>query len=159
VLFRSHLLRHAKTEQQSKSGKDFDRTLKQRGIEQSKEMALFLKLHDIRAIETWCSTAKRTRQTFSYLEDVLNPSMLAFMDDLYLCEHETFLQKLWKLNQSNDLFIIGHNDGLSDLASYFSDTMIHLSTCEYICFSFSADSWAEVSRGTGIIETHFRPLA
>lgn len=154
-----HLLRHAKTEQLSTSGKDFDRKLKERGIEQSKVMAQFLLAQGIEGIETWCSTAKRTRQTFSYLSDVLNPAQLEFMDDLYLCEQETFLNKLWDLNQTNDLFIIGHNDGLSDLAIYFADEMIHLSTCEYICFSFSADSWAEVSRATGIIANRFRPLA
>ncbi len=152
-----HLLRHAKTEQLSTSGKDFDRKLKDRGIEQSKEMAQFLLTQGTQGIETWCSTAKRTRQTFSYLADVVKPSQLEFMDNLYLCEQETFLKKLWNLNQANDLFIIGHNDGLSDLASYFADEMIHLSTCEYICFSFSADSWAELSRGTGIIANRFRP--
>lgn len=154
-----HLLRHAKTEQLSSSGNDFDRKLKDRGILQSKELAQFLISNQIHELETWCSTAKRTRQTFSYLTESLKPSKLEFMDDLYLCEQETILKKLWDLNQANDLFIIGHNDGLSDLASYFADEMIHLSTCEYICFSFSADSWAELSRGTGIIANRFRPQA
>lgn len=154
-----HLLRHAKTEQQSNSGKDFDRKLKERGIEQSKEMAQFLVKQGTEGVETWCSTAKRTKETFSYLSDALKPSHLEFMDDLYLCEQETFLKKLWNLNQPNDLFIIGHNDGLSDLATYFADELIHLSTCEYICFSFPADSWAELSRGTGIITNRFRPQA
>jgi phosphohistidine phosphatase len=154
-----HLLRHAKTEQLSTSGKDFDRKLKERGVLQSKEMAQFLSSNEIHDLETWCSTARRTRQTLTYLTDTLKPSKLEFMDDLYLCEQETFLKKLWDLNRENDLFIIGHNDGLSDLASYFADEMIHLSTCEYICFSFSADSWAELSRGTGIIVNRFRPQA
>jgi phosphohistidine phosphatase len=154
-----HLLRHAKTEQLSTSGKDFDRKLKDRGVLQSKEMAQFLSSNEIHGLEIWCSTAKRTRQTLTYLTDSLKPSKLEFMDDLYLCEQETFLKKLWDLNRENDLFIIGHNDGLSDLASYFADEMIHLSTCEYICFSFSADSWAELSRGTGSIVNRFRPLA
>lgn len=154
-----HLLRHAKTEQLSSSGNDFDRKLKDRGILQSKELAQFLISNQIHELETWCSTAKRTRQTFSYLTESLKPSKLEFMDDLYLCEQETILKKLWDLNQANDLFIIGHNDGLSDLASYFADEIIHLGTCEYICFSFTADSWAELSRGTGIIENRFRPQA
>lgn len=152
-----HLLRHAKTEQLSSSGKDFDRKLKDRGILQSKELAQFLISNQIHELETWCSTAKRTRQTLTHLTASLKPSKLEFMDDLYLCEQETFLKKLWDLNRENDLFIIGHNDGLSDLASYFADEMIHLSTCEYICFSFSADSWAELSRGTGTIVSRFRP--
>lgn len=154
-----HLLRHAKTEQLSVTGKDFDRALKERGIEQSKEMAQYLLKQGIKELETWCSTANRTRQTLCYLSDVLNPSQVEFMDDLYLCEQETFLKKLWDLNHKNDLFIIGYNDGLSDLASYFADEMIHLSTCEYICFSFSADSWVELSKGTGIIANRFRPQA
>lgn len=152
-----HLLRHAKTEQLSSSGKDFDRKLKDRGIIQSKELAQFLVSNQIHELETWCSTAKRTRQTLTHLTASLKPSKLEFMDDLYLCEQETFLKKLWDLNRENDLFIIGHNDGLSDLASYFANEMIHLSTCEYICFSFSADSWAELSRGTGTIVSRFRP--
>jgi phosphohistidine phosphatase len=154
-----HLLRHAKTEQLSKSGRDFDRNLKERGILQSKELADFIKAQGIQHLETWSSTANRTRQTLSYLIDDLKPSKIEFEDTLYLCEQETFLTKLWALNQTNDLFIIGHNDGLSALASYFADDMVHLSTCEYICFNFMADSWAEVSLGTGIIENRFRPQA
>lgn len=154
-----HLLRHAKTEQLSSSGKDFDRKLKDRGVLQSKEMAQFLSSIEIHGLETWCSTAQRTRQTLTYLSDSLKPYKLEFMDDFYLCEQETFLKKLWDSNRENDLVIIGHNDGLSDLASYFADEMIHLSTCEYICFSFSADSWAELSRGTGTIVNRFRPQA
>lgn len=152
-----HLLRHAKTEQLSNSGKDFDRKLMERGILQSKEMAAVLAKNKIQEMEVWCSTAKRTRQTFSYLSDILHPSKLTFSEDLYLCEQEEFLSKLWNENQTNDLFIIGHNDGLSDLATYFADELIHLSTCEYICFSFNADSWMELSRGTGTIEQRFRP--
>ena len=152
-----HLLRHAKTEQLSKSGKDFDRKLMERGILQCKEIAAFLATKKIGEVETWCSTAKRTRQTFSYLSDILQPSKQTFSDDLYLCEQKEILTKLWNENQTNNLFIIGHNDGLSDLATYFADELIHLSTCEYICFSFSADSWMELSRGTGTIEQRFHP--
>lgn len=53
--------------------------------------------------------------------------------------------------------IIGHNNGLSELASYFTEEFIDLSTCEYICITFDIQSWKETSKGNGIISDRFHP--
>jgi phosphohistidine phosphatase SixA len=70
---------------------------------------------------------------------------------------EDLLQFIWNLKTQNDLFIIGHNEGLSELVSYFSGSFIHLKTCGYIQLEFECESSEEKSKDCGIIRESFRP--
>ena len=148
-----HLLRHAKTEQISPTGKDFDRFLMKKGLRQRKDLKRFF--NTVTGIENvWCSSAKRTRETLEPLEGLPAPS---FHDELYLCSHRTMLEKLWESNAEGDILIIGHNFGISDLVNYFCDTAIELRTGQYVCISFNCENWSEVFQGTGIITQVYRP--
>lgn len=154
-MLRLHLLRHAKTEQVSASGKDFDRALMSKGKRQIADLATFFKgLENIDNV--LCSSAKRTRQTLGALLDsgVSNP---IYTDELYLCSSQQMLKVLWHGNFKGDVLIVGHNFGISDLATYLTDELIDLRTGEYIRISFETDDWMETSRGTGTIEQMYRP--
>ncbi len=148
-----HLLRHAKTEQFSPTGKDFDRFLMKKGLRQREDLKQFFKT--VPNIEhVWCSSAKRTRETLEVLEGLPSPQ---FFDDLYLCSHKMMLKMLWESKLEGDILIVGHNFGISDLVNYFCDTDIELRTGQYACISFDCDSWAETFRGTGTIAQLYRP--
>ena len=56
---------------------------------------------------------------------------------------KTYLKLIWQENHPDDLVLIGHNFGISDLANYFLDNQIELRTAEYICIEFPFDSWGE----------------
>ena len=58
-----HLLRHAKTEVLSPTGKDFDRELAEKGLRQAIEMKAFLSKTDWKKTLLLCSDASRTKQT------------------------------------------------------------------------------------------------
>lgn len=152
-----HLIRHAKTEPIAASGKDFDRALLPKGIVQANALGVYLEMNVKGENEVFCSSAKRTRQTFNVLENYLKSSKKTFSDDLYLCDREQFLVLLWKLNNKKDLIIIGHNEGISELASYLIDEYIHLKTCAYICLEFKVDSWKEISIGMATLHDQYRP--
>ncbi|MCH2225545.1 MAG: histidine phosphatase family protein [Crocinitomicaceae bacterium] len=151
-----HLLRHAKTDQQSSTGRDFDRKLLPKGIVQGASLARYFT--DTIVVNTvWCSEAARTRETLSIIQKSNEFENVSYCQELYLCSRDVFLQKIWSLKHSDDLLIVGHNFGISDLATYLTDVHVELKTGGYICIEFQADSWEETSRGMGEITAQFRP--
>lgn len=152
-----HIIRHAKTNQESPSGKDFDRQLLPRGKRQCATLLKFIqgKTWDVPTI--LCSGAKRTRETFAGIEHGFTTKRLRYDDQWYLCSHKTWLETIWKEERSEDLILIGHNFGISDLVEYLTEKDLVLGTSEYICIEFDGASWKEVSRGNGTIVERFRP--
>lgn len=152
-----HLLRHAKTDKNSVSGCDFDRKLMGKGNLQANEMAKFLTSKNWEETVLFCSAAKRTKETFEYIQKKNKFKVLSFHQSLYLAELKDLLEFIWKLDSKNDLFIVGHNNGLSDLATYFLGEDTHLKTCTYLRISFEAEFSSEWSRDLGIIQEVYRP--
>ena len=152
-----HLLRHAKTAIDSETGKDFDRALLPKGIIQANVDGYFLLHAGTEIFETWCSDSVRTQQTYQVLSKFIDCGKVNFINELYLADRETLLAKIWKTKHNKEILLIGHNDGISSLASYLTDKNVHLKTGGYVCISFEADSWREVSCGTGTIVNEFRP--
>jgi phosphohistidine phosphatase len=154
-----HLLRHAKTNQISPTGRDFDRELLPKGLEQINDLNRYFSKHSFRQkTDCWVSAAKRTRQTFDGTKNILTIESPIFSDDLYLVSHIELLAKIWETTTENDLLIVGHNFGISDLASYFTEQDIELATGEYIQLTFDCSSWKETSRGMATVSARFRPL-
>ena len=152
---RLHILRHGKTNQKSPTGKDYDRELLPKGIGQCSAQSKHIRVSDDCTV--WCSAAKRTRQTYSYLNASHSYPKASYFEDLYLCSRDHLLKQIWQKNDGDELFLIGHNFGISDLASYFLDELIELRTGEYICLAFPFDLWSETSRGTASLVDRFRP--
>jgi phosphohistidine phosphatase len=152
-----HLIRHAKTDPTSLSGKDFDRKLLPKGIVQANVLAYYLLDHGVQPEITWCSDAVRTRETLSIIQRKIDPGKIVYSKDLYLADREVLLKKTWELKHGKELMIIGHNDGISSFASYLTDEQLIMKTGEYLCIEFTADLWQETSRGTGKIIANFRP--
>jgi phosphohistidine phosphatase len=151
------LLRHAKTENLSVTGFDFDRQLALKGLIQAKSMAAHFTKIDLTKTVVLCSDAKRTVQTFQYLHAQNDISTYNLNHDLYLANRETLLNQLFKQTGDFTILLIGHNDGLSDLASFLTDTYLHLSTCTLLTLDVHLDEWHHLSRGTCTISEVFRP--
>ncbi len=152
-----HLLRHAKTEQFSPTGKDFDRELMERGRKQSAQLNQFLSNQDLKNTVVLCSSSARTKETLSFITANFKEENCFFEKDLYLCSVKTFLEILWKMDDGNDLFIVGHNFGISDLANYFLGDEIEMRTAEYLLITFPFENWNETSRATGSLSLRYRP--
>ena len=151
-----HLLRHAKTNQISPTGKDFDRELLPRGLEQLQEFKEFYAKHPFQVGRVLCSGAVRTRQTFSEIKSLFANVPLTFLNELYLASSGELLQIINQSQSTTDLLIIGHNEGISDLASELSGAFHLLKTCGYVCLEFPFESSALVSKETGVIVGGFR---
>ena len=154
-----HLLRHAKTDQNSSTGKDFDRKLLKKGKDQSTEMGKYLKEQNFNPSKIICSTAARTRETITLIQKEHKfISKIEYVDEIYLAEKDKLFSIVSNIFGSEDVFIIGHNNGLSDLASYLMDDFIDLSTCDFVTIQFNIENWNEISKGLGVVIERFHPL-
>lgn len=157
-----HFLRHAKTNQLSPSGRDFDRELLPRGYEQLSEFRAFIgKNIQQKALSIdhiYCSSAKRTRQTFNEIADLFPNATISFHDELYLASASELLTFLSSKNSPQTSLLIGHNEGLSDLATYLTGSDIHLKTCGYVQLSFPFDHSGFISASTGNVVESFRSI-
>lgn len=142
-----HLLRHAKTEMQSSTGRDFDRKLAPKGHKQCAQLKEIIegKHWDIPMI--YCSSAQRTRETANLVFG--ESESFTFRDDLYLCEQSELLEFIRNLDTSTDIILIGHNFGLSNLASCFLEQDIYLKTGAMISIDFPFSKSSEISKESG----------
>lgn len=151
-----HLLRHAKTNQSSPTGLDYDRELLPRGYEQIAELKQFFETQPIAPNHILCSSAMRTRQTLSELQDLWPLAHVQFIDELYLASKQELLDQICTLNNSGPLLVIGHNEGLSELAMHLTRSPYLLKTCGFVSISFPFETSAYISADTGNITAMFR---
>jgi phosphohistidine phosphatase len=152
-----HLLRHAKTEVNSPTGADFDRELMIKGIVQSNMMGLYFELNELAPQHILSSSSVRTSQTLDLVRHSLPNATVQLETSLYLADRETLLNEIWKQKKGQQLLLIGHNEGISNLASYLTGDRINLKTCGYLRINFPFDQWNELSHGTGTIDLMYRP--
>ena len=153
-----HLLRHAKTNQVSPSGKDFDRELLPEGYQQITELKNFLKEQPIDPKIILCSSAMRTRQTLAEFQGLWPEASIQFIDELYLAEKQEILKLICAQNSSEEILVVGHNEGLSDLVMNLAHPPHALKTCGFICIEFPFENSAYISQDTGSILAMFRVL-
>ena len=150
-----HILRHGKAQVNSTTGKDIDRSLRPKGVKQCAQLNHdSLNLPD--TLDVWCSQAARTRETCA-LMSLQQGQAVDYRLGLYLCSRNQLLQDIWNRSGNEDLLIIGHNFGISELAEYFLEQEIELRTAEFISIDFGESTWEEVSKGLGTISHRFRP--
>lgn len=149
-----HLLRHAKTEKFAVTGKDYDRPLASKGILQAENLKLALANTITKNVEVHVSAANRTQET---AKTIFPEYTLHFCKELYLASSQELLQYINQLSTSNDLFLIGHNEGLSELATSLIGENILLKTASYLAITFDCKNSAEISRHNGTILHLYRP--
>jgi phosphohistidine phosphatase len=151
-----HLLRHAKTEALSPSGKDVHRELNAKGKRQVAEMKLFLSKKDWGNTTVLCSAAVRTQQTLKLLALASSFHKVTITERLYLAE-STEIENYIASPESQDIFIIGHNNGLSDFAQELINEPYLLKTCSYLEIEVEGENWSEFKSRSGKIISHFHP--
>ena len=153
-----HLLRHCKTESMTPSGKDFDRKLMPKGVAQSKLLADFFNEQTLEDCLYFSSSSARTRETVTRTFSKAIQKEVQYKDELYLASVGDLVQFVNSLGATSDLFIIGHNEGLSDLVHYLTEEPIELQTGDYISIHFDVENSAMIFAGTGIKSDYFHPI-
>ena len=151
-----HLLRHAKTNHNSPTGLDYDRELLPRGYEQISELKQFFETHPIAPKHILCSSAMRTRQTLAELQDFWPLAQMQFIDELYLASKQEILSAICALQTSDEILVVGHNEGLSELAMTLARPRHLLKTCGFVSIAFPFETSAYISADTGTVTAMFR---
>jgi phosphohistidine phosphatase len=115
------LLRHAKTEADAPSGKDFDRRLDERGRSDAAEIGGWMARHRHHPDVVLVSTAVRARQTWDIVAGAMKAGpqpLVADMPELYGAGPSELLQIIHALDTEDPgkLLVIGHNPGMHEVA-------------------------------------------
>jgi phosphohistidine phosphatase len=148
------LLRHSDAKTKGVPS-DFERELSLIGRKRVQDLAKRVS-DNITLDKIYYSSAKRTTETFRILRFNRFPSINS--DKLYLAEKNELIDFIMDLPDSlQKVLIIGHNNGLSELASYITSESIYLSTCEFIEIGLEIESWKYISSGIGILKRNIFP--
>jgi phosphohistidine phosphatase len=155
-----YLIRHAKSSWANVGQTDFDRPLNERYKMDAPIMGRgLLERKEIPDL-VYCSTAKRARKTCKKIitEVGIPNSLIQFEEDLYHASYKDILNRIGETNNKHQsIYVIGHNPGLSVLASMLTDDSVEMVTCSIVKIKFDCDDWHEVFSNTGELVYHDYP--
>ena len=156
------LIRHAKTHTESASGRDYDRTLQSRGMQDA--IAMSKRLFELGLLPECLisSTAIRAQSTAELIKtDFPNPVPIVYAKELYSGFPDAYLQAIHSADEHYGVIgIIGHNPAITLLAnSLASDNVTDsMQTCSVISLEFeNAQSWADIQVNKGICKQYLFP--
>jgi phosphohistidine phosphatase len=141
------LLRHAKSERDSSTGRDFDRSLNDRGRADSKRMGREIRDLGLKFDLVLASPAQRVVETVEGLGGI-SPQ---FDERIY----DASTRQLLDLVQSTDdhvgsLMLVGHNPGFERLAARLTDEEVDdMPTTALVEIELPIDHWRDADEGSG----------
>ncbi|HEY5032536.1 MAG TPA: histidine phosphatase family protein [Actinomycetes bacterium] len=116
------VLRHAKADWPAGVA-DHDRPLGRRGVRDSAAVGRWLVEHGDAPELVWCSTARRTRQTWEHLGGELPEGVdVHFEDDVYDAGVDDLLAVIRRTpKKTARVLLVGHNPGVQDLVLTLAD--------------------------------------
>ncbi len=163
-----HLLRHAKSDRDNPRIRDHDRPLAKRGIKAGKLMAGLVTRTGVKVDRVYCSTSRRTRETYELLAPALNGAIVSFREDLYLADVRQLTSFIHDLPAVADaVLLIGHNPGFHELGVDLATQTLALKDYDQLrekfptgalcSLEFSVKNWRDVKPGKGRLLQFIRP--
>jgi len=144
------LLRHAKSSWENPDLNDFDRPLNKRGERDAPLMGRRLKERGFAPDLLLVSPARRARLTGEAIADQLklDNRQLTFNEHIYLATVSELLVLLRSIADSHqNVLLIGHNPGITDLANYLVDGRLeNIPTCGIFSVELQIQSWQQLDR-------------
>jgi phosphohistidine phosphatase len=144
------LVRHAKSDWDDTSLKDFDRPLNERGKNDAPKMAHRLLDKNISIDALIASPAKRAKKTARLFAEVFkkNEEEIIYKPELYLPGPEVFYTVIENTNNKfNTIAIFSHNPGITEFAYMLapgSTPMTGIPTCGIFAVRLLSDDWKEI---------------
>ena len=116
------VLRHAKAEEDSASGKDFDRPLAKRGRHDAAELGRAMRERGLHPDAIMASPAKRVAETLAALAEGYGPLDADYDRRIYNASAGTLLDVVREADDdAQTLLLVGHNPGLHLLVLGLAD--------------------------------------
>jgi len=157
---RIYIMRHGKAEV-GYGKSDFERDLMPKGIKKTRKVADFLSSKKIRPEQVMVSMAHRTLQTADIVKETLSlaSSILIEEKGLYLASINSILNEIYGVdNAVKELMLIGHNPGLSSLATYLCKQEIDwMPTSAIVGIELELEHWNEIPSAKGKLLFYVKP--
>ncbi len=143
------VLRHAQSAGKQSSQPDYDRDLTPAGEAKVKALGEKIKKGNYDIDFILSSAATRTRLTVEAINKTLQltSEKIQYRNELYDALLTEWIAQIHKLpNALSTVMFVGHNPGLSMLATNFHSTVVDLAPGELIAFEFDVNSWEEVGK-------------
>lgn len=149
------LLRHAKSERDSPTGADFDRTLNNRGRADAGRMGQEIRELDLTFDLVLASPAQRVVQTVEGVAG-LSPQ---YDQRIYEASTETLLDIVRSTDgQIGSLLLVGHNPGFERLAARLTDNQVEeMPTAALAVIELPVDHWRDVGKSGGRLVRFLTP--
>ena len=159
------ILRHAKSDWDDLSLRDFDRGLNKRGRKGAALMGRHISDHGVKWQAIIASPAERVKRT---LEASGLPQPVCFEPDAYMGDSDT-LMRLVRNNagDADAVLLAAHNPGLQELAlnlvppenedALFEAVMEKFPTASFAVFELNIDDWDQLTGGCGKLAHFARP--
>lgn len=158
------LTRHAKSSWDDPAMTDHDRPLNRRGLRAALELGEWLGSRGYEPDEVLCSTATRTRQTWTGVKAApleVTP-VIEYRDSLYHASPDVMMAVLRKA-KGDSVLLIGHNPGIGELARLLparapnDPDFARYPTGATLVLDYQIDSWADLKPGQGSVLDFFVP--
>lgn len=143
------LVRHAKTEADSKTGKDIDRQLTERGHNDAVKMAQYLLNQKVQIDVLVTSTAKRAMETAGHFYKAYKPDVkLIEQSELYNAVPATYQAVIENLsNDCKRAAIFAHNPGITDIANELNVAHVDdMPTCAVFAVTADTTDWKDFAK-------------
>lgn len=155
-----YIMRHGKAEE-GYGKSDFERDLMPKGIKKTLKVAQILKAKHVKPEQILVSMANRTLQTAEIVRDnlSLSPSIVHEEKGLYLASINSILNEVYSIEDHiNELMLIGHNPGISSLATYLCKTEIDwMPTSAIVAIELRLEKWNMLSNAKGKLLFYLKP--
>lgn len=149
------LLRHAKTERDAPSGRDFDRSLNERGRGDAKRIGREIRDLGLAFDLVLVSPARRAAETVEEAGE-LAPQ---FEDRIYDASMGQLLEIVRSVDKAVErLMLVGHNPGFALLAASLTDDAVRdVPTATFVEIELPIGDWRDVGKHGGRLVRLIRP--
>lgn len=156
---RIFLFRHGHAVPASAGMNDFERPLSERGKDEAGRLARLVAPAYSGPGSLVVSPATRTMQTSDLLLETVGPELhRVIWEHGYLADAWTWMEWLALQPDASDwLGIVGHNPGLSELATYLAGEAPEIPTSGWAEIELNGVSWAQLHRRCGKIRSFVTP--
>jgi len=152
-----YLLRHSKTNAESSSGKDIDRTLTERGVRDAAAVGEFIL--DIQPLPQIIvsSTAVRARETAAAVNEQMRLE-IQFDQRIYEARVSTLLEVISELPRGIiSVMLIGHNPGFEDLLNYLTGEAVAMPTSALAIIDIKNAEWNSIAQRAAVLNGLYTP--
>jgi phosphohistidine phosphatase len=156
-----YVLRHAKAERDSDTGKDFDRPLAERGWSDAELVGREARSRGLEIDAVLASPAKRAAQTVEAFARGFGALDQEWEQGIYNASLDRLLEIVGEADDTAErLLIVGHNPGFEMLVLSLAGNgalMDGLPTAGFAAIELPADQWSDVREGTGTVAALILP--